>query len=178
MALQIQLAAGDATSAATDVLIIGVCQTAVAQHPALVAADEAFDGSLVEHAKALEFEGKPDQVLELPTLGKLKAKKLVLLGLGKKEDLDGARLRASLAAIVRNNSGATTRTLHLVLPEAKVDLRTVGEAVALGAYRFTKYLTGERRPKAELGKIVVHLARGSASAADKKALELGVAIAD
>jgi len=178
MALQIQLASGDATSVASDVLIIAVCETAVAAHPAVVAADKAFGGTLLEHVKALEFEGKLDQTLDLPPLGQLKAKKLVLLGLGKKAELGPARLRASLAAAVRNNAGSTTRTLQLVLPEADFDFRTVGEAVALGAYRFTKYFTGERRPKAELGKISLHLARGNASAADKKALDLGVAIAD
>jgi leucyl aminopeptidase len=178
MALQIQLASGDATSAVSDTLVICVCQGAVASHPAVAAVDKAFGGALLDHAKAVEFEAKLDQVLELPTLGRLKAKKLVLLGVGKKEELEGARLRASVAAAIRNNSGANTRTLHLVLPEADFDLRCVGEAVALGAYRFTKYFTGERRPKAELGKVSVHLARGSASAADKKALDLGVAIAE
>jgi leucyl aminopeptidase len=178
MALQIQLASGDATSAATDVLVISVCLGAVAAHPAIVAADKAFGGALLEHVKAVEFEGKLDQVLELPTLGRMKAKKLVLLGVGKKEDLEAARLRASLAAAVRNNSVQSTRTLHLILPDADFDLRSVGEAVALGAYRFSKYFTGDRRPKAELAKVSVHLARGAASASDKKALELGVAVAE
>ena len=178
MALQIQLASGDPTIAVTDVLIVSVCQGAVATHPAVVALDKAFDGALLEHVKAVEFEGKFDQTLELPTLGRSKAKKLVLLGVGKKEELDAARLRASLAAGVRAHSGGSTRSLHLVLPEAELELRSVGEAVALGAYRFNKYFTGERRPKAELGKVSVHLAHGTASPTAKKALDLGIAIAE
>lgn len=178
MTLQIQLASGDALGVASDVLIISVCQGAVAAHPAVVAADKAFGGALLEHVKSVEFEGKLDQSLDLPTLGKLKAKKLVLLGLGKKEELDTPRLRASIAAVVRNHSGGSTRALSLALPEAELGFRAVGEGVALGAYRFTKYFTGDRRPKAELAKISIHLARGTASAADKKALELGVAVAD
>jgi len=178
MALQIQLASGDASSAVCDALIVGVCQGAVAAHPTLVALDKALGGALLDHVKAVEFEAKLDQVVDLPTLGRLKAKKLVLLGLGKAADLDSARLRASLAGCVRASSGSTTRVLHLVLPEAEIDLRSVGEAVALGAYRFTKYFTGDRKPKAELSKVAVHLARGTASAADKRHLDLGVAIAD
>jgi leucyl aminopeptidase len=178
MALQIQLASGDALSVVCDTLIVGVCQGAVSTHATVVALDKALGGALFEHAKAVEFEAKLDQVLDLPTLGRLKAKKLVLLGLGKTADLDSARLRASLAGCVRSNSGGNTRLLHLVLPEAEVDLRSVGEAVALGAYRFTKYFTGDRKPKAELGKVFIHRMRGSSSAADKKQLDLGVAIAD
>jgi len=177
MALQIQLASGDASSVACDALIVGVCQGAVANHPTIALLDKALGGALLEHLKSVEFEAKLDQALEVPSLGRLKAKKLVLLGLGKPAELDAARLRASLAACVRANSGGTTRTLHLVLPEAEIELRAVGEAVALGAYRFSKYFTGERKPKAELAKVAVHLARGNASAADKKQLDLGVAVA-
>ncbi len=178
MALQIQLAPGDASSVVCDVLIVSACQGAVAAHPTVIALDKTLGGALLEHIKALEFEGKLDQVLELPTLGRLKSKKLVLLGLGKAADLDAARLRASLAGCVRASSGGNTRVLHLALPEAEFDLRSVGEGVALGVYRFTKYFTGDRRPKAELAKIGLHLARGAANAAQKKQLDLGVAVAD
>ena len=178
MALQIQLASADAISAVCDALIVSVCQGTVSSHPTVAALDKALGGSLLEHLKAVEFEAKLDQVVELPTLGRLKAKKLVLLGLGKPAELDAVRLRASLAACVRGNSGASIRSLHLVLPEADLDFRAVGEAIALGAYRFSKYFTGERKPKSELGKVVIHPARGNASAADKKQLDLGVAIAD
>jgi len=178
MALQIQLASTDASSAACDALIVGVCQGTVASHPTVVALDKALGGSLLEHVKAVEFEAKLDQVLDLPTLGRSKAKKLVLLGLGKQAELDAARLRASLAACVRSNSGASIRNLHVVLPEAEVEFRAVGEAITLGAYRFSKYFTGERKPKAELSKVLVYPARGKVSAADKKQLDLGVAIAE
>jgi len=178
MALQIQLTSGDATSVASDVLIVSVCQGAVAAHPTIVAIDKAFGGALLEQLKAAEFEGKLDQGFESPTLGHLKAKKVVLVGIGKAGELDHARVRAALAAAVRVHSGGTTRVIHLVLPDTDVELRSVGEAIALGAYRFTKYFTGDRRPKAELAKVVVYRAKGSVSAADKKSLELGVAIAE
>ena len=177
MALQIQLASGDASGAVCDALIVGVCHGAAPSHPTLAALDKALGGALLEHLKSVEFEGKLDQTAEVPSLGRLKAKKLVLLGLGKAAELDGARLRASLASCVRGSSSGTTRTLHVALPESELDFRAVGEGVALGAYRFTKYFTGERQPKAELAKVTLHLARGAASAADKKQLELGVAVA-
>jgi leucyl aminopeptidase len=177
MALQIQLAAGDASGAVCDVLIVGVFLGAVASHPTLVLLDKALGGALFDHLKSLEFEGKWDQSAEVPSLGRLKARKLVLVGLGKAAELDGARLRGALAGCVRSSSGGSTRTVHVVLPDADLDLRTVGEAVGLGAYRFTKYFTGERKPKAELSKVTVH-AGGTASAADKKQLALGVAVAE
>ncbi len=58
MALQIQLAATDASSAVCDALIVSVCQGTVASHPTVVALDKALGGSLLEHVKAVEFEAK------------------------------------------------------------------------------------------------------------------------
>ena len=60
MALQIQLASTDASSAVCDALIVGVCQGTLASHPTVVALDKALGGSLLEHAKVVEFEAKLD----------------------------------------------------------------------------------------------------------------------
>ena len=53
--------------------------------------------------------------------------------------------------------------------------RVVGEAVVLGAYRFSRYFTGDRKPKAELAKISV-VVPGKVTAEGKKQLEMGVAV--
>ena len=179
MALQIQLASTDASSAVCDALIVSVCQGTVASHPTVVALDKALGGSLLEHVKAVEFEAKLDQVLDLPTLGRAQSQEAGACSVWVSPPSSTQRVcaRRSPAACVPT-PGASIRTLHLVLPEAELDLRAVGEAVALGAYRFTKYFTGERKPKSELGKVAIHPARGNASAADKKQLDLGVAIAE
>jgi leucyl aminopeptidase len=176
--VQIQLASGDATNTTADVLVIGVRQGAVAAHPVVIAADKLFGGALLEHVKVAEFEGKFEQSLDLPTLGRLKARRLILVGIGGQGVTDAARIRAPLAAAVRASMGPTSRSVAFVLPDTEVDLRHAGEALALGTYRFTKYFTGDRKPKAELAKLSVYPARGTASAADKRALDLGVAIAE
>jgi leucyl aminopeptidase len=64
----------------------------------------------------------------------------------------------------------------LVLPPDVSNFRAVGEGIVLGGYRFTKYLTGERRPKRDLERVDVFV-QGKVGQAEKDAFELGQAIA-
>ena len=49
------------------------------------------------------------------------------------------------------------RSLALALPDGALgsDVRHAAEGLTLGAYRFTKYLTGDRQPKAQLERATV-----------------------
>jgi leucyl aminopeptidase len=176
MVLKLELSSGDAAAASSDTLVIGVFQGQVDSHPSVLSVDRALGGGLLEHAKAVEFEGKAEQTLDVPTLGRLKARRLLILGAGEEQKFDAARLRAFVASALRAALGSQVKTVALVLPRDHADARTVGEGVGLGCYRFTKYFTGERKPKTEIGKVVVFGA-GKSSAADKKAAALGLGIA-
>jgi leucyl aminopeptidase len=156
------------------VLVVCVLAGAVAEHPTLRALDRTLSGGLLAHVKTVEFEGKAEQLLDLPTLGRLKAPRLLLVGAGAAEDLTSARLRSVTATALRGVQSA--KNVSFVLPREDVELRSVGEGIGLGAYRFDKYFTGERRPKSALAKVTVHLPSGKASAEAKRALALGLEI--
>lgn len=173
----IALTLQDPFTLTADVLVVCVFQRALANHPALTALPPTMRSALVEHARLVEFEGKPEQVLDLATLGQCPAKRLVLVGLGTPEDLAPARLRAVVATAVRAAS-QNAKAIVLVLPRANVDLRAVGEGAALGSYRFTKYLTGKRRPKTVLSKIALSIGGRTPGTGAKKALALGVHVAN
>ena len=175
MALTVQLGSGSAGDSGADALIVGVFAGAVADSDALLELEDALGGGLLSQLKASEFDGKLDQLVDMPTFGRVKSRRLVVVGLGAKGDLDAARLRSSLAGAVRSAQSSTTKSLTLVVPGPLSLLRAVGEGVVLGAYKFTRYFTGDRKPKAELSKVTV-LVSGKPSAEHKKQLELGVAI--
>src|SRR5688572_3153887 len=153
MVLKLELSSGDASAASSDTLVIGVFQGQVDSHPSVLSVDRALGGGLLEHAKAVEFDGKSDQTLDIATLGKLKARRLLVLGAGEEQKFDAARLRSFVASAMRAALGSQVRTVALVLPRDHSDARTVGEGVGLGCYRFTKYFTGDRKPKTEIGKV-------------------------
>jgi leucyl aminopeptidase len=175
MTLSVQLVSGVATDTGADVLIVAVFASAVADSDALLALEDALGGGLLSHLKASEFEGKLEQQLDVPTFGRIKSRRLLVVGLGPKADADAARVRGVLAAAVRAALSSSTKSIALVLPDPTPSLRAVGEAVVLGAYRFSRYFTGDRKPKAELGKVSV-VVSGKVSAEQKKQLDIGVAV--
>jgi len=175
MPLSIVLSAQDPLDEQAEGLVVCVHQKALFENPILAALPPAFKSALTEHAKRAEFEGKPEQVLDVAPLGQVPVKRLVLVGAGEAKDFVGARLRSVTATAVRAGS-ANAKSLVLVLPSADLDLRAVGEGAALGSYRFTKYLTGDRKPKIELTKVSIVLPGEKPKADAKKALALGVGI--
>ncbi|HEV8551177.1 MAG TPA: leucyl aminopeptidase [Polyangiaceae bacterium] len=175
MMASIELGSGDPARAALDVLAVCVEEGALDKDSWAQALERALGGGLLAHAKSVEFTGKPEQLLDISTLGKLTARRVLLVGAGKSGERDAARLRATVALAVRASGGVGVTRVGVALP-ADADFRHVGEAIGLGAYRFVKYFTGDRKPKSELKKIVV-FAQGRPSAQAKKELALGGDIA-
>ncbi|HEY3500224.1 MAG TPA: M17 family peptidase N-terminal domain-containing protein, partial [Polyangiaceae bacterium] len=176
MSLSIEVTSGDPARITADVVAVCVEQGPLNKNAWLASLEKALGGGLLAHAKHAEFEGKCEQVLDVPTLGRIKARRVVLLGLGQATDLDTARLRGTVASAVRASLGSGVSSVVVALPETS-EFRTIGEAAALGAYRFVKYFTGDRRPKGELKKLTF-VVPGRVTPADKKALATGVAVGD
>jgi leucyl aminopeptidase len=159
MPLDIQLRVAQPVELEGDVLVVGVTQVtgkAPAIPPALKALDAALGGALAKLAEKEEFTGKRDQAISLATLGKIPAAKVIVLGLGDRRSLGAPAVRTFAAKAARVANGEKAQLLALALPAGvEGDLRAVGEGLELGAYRFTKYFTGDRRPKSELKTVVV-----------------------
>jgi leucyl aminopeptidase len=159
MPLDIQLRAAQPGDLAADVLAVGVLQLggkAPALPPSLKSIDSALGGALARLAAKEEFTGKRDQTLSIATLGRLPSEKVVLLGMGERRSLRtaGARTFAAKAARIANSEKA--KSLALALPAGlEGELRAVAEGLELGAYRFTRYFTGDRKPKTDLASVVV-----------------------
>jgi leucyl aminopeptidase len=175
MTFSVQLVSGVATDTGADALIVGVLAGAIADSDALLQLEDALGGGLLSHLKASEFDGKLEQQVDVPTFGRVKSRRLIVVGLGPKADLDAPRVRAALASAVRAAQSSTTKSIAIALPDPPPSLRAVGEGVVLGAYKFSRYFTGDRKPKAELAKVSV-LVSGKVTADQKKQLEIGVAV--
>ncbi len=176
MSLTVTPGSHDPSSENADVLVVCMFAGPLNEHPTLSALDRELGSALAAHAKNVEFEGKFEQVLDVPTLGRLRARRLVIIGAGSTADWSNTRLRSLVASAVRLASN-NAKHIALVAPREDVDFRAIGEGVGLGAYRFDKYFTGDRRPKSELTRVSVHVPGGKASAEDKRALALGLQVA-
>ncbi len=176
MAIRVELSSTDPAASDVEILAIAVFEGELDKQKHLAAIDAQFDGAIAAHASHVEFKAAPNQVMDVPTLGRLPARRLLLIGLGPKRGCDDARLRHALAAGAR--AAASGPKLGVVLPERIQGqaMRAVAEGVTLGAYRFSRYLTGDRAPKSNLEEVVLFRS-GRFEAAEKKAVEQGTAVA-
>jgi leucyl aminopeptidase len=146
--------------ASADVVAVLVFSPHTSKKNGMAAPLDAFDrqlrGSLGEALKLEEFTGKKDQALTLSPLGRLKAKKLVVVGLGEAAKLTPTELRTTFAKIARIANSEKAKTLSVVVPDGLLaHARAIAEGLELGAYRFTKYMTGDRKPKATLASVTL-----------------------
>jgi leucyl aminopeptidase len=134
-----------ATDTTADVVVIGTVQQAegFTLAPGTEEVDAAFDGTLVEVLVSLGATGKAEEVVKVPTLGRLPAGMLLAAGLGKAGS-DGTAGSVSVTPEqVRRASGAAARALtgvkraHSLL--SIVNLHAAAEGTVLGAYTFTRY---------------------------------------
>jgi leucyl aminopeptidase len=168
--------------ASADVIALLVFSPHASRKTGLAAPLDVFDrtlrGALAEALKQDEFTGKKDQCVNVATLGRLKARKLVVYGLGDKAKLTPADVRTALAKIARIGNVEKAKSLTVVMPDGLLEhARYLAEGLELGAYRFTKYMTADRKPKATLGTVTLQT-RETLPPAVRTALALGQATAD
>jgi leucyl aminopeptidase len=177
MSPKIQSSSANPLQAAADLLAIGVFEGNLTGQSVFARVDGALAGALVEQATQADFSGKSEQTLELATVRAIVPKRVLVIGLGAKRTLSAADLRVFAATAAR----ATLKrdSLALVLPEkaAGPGLRAIAEGVVLGAYQFTKYLTGERAPKRQLRTVTVYKAKGKLSSSENNAIKTGSQVA-
>lgn len=157
MPLNLTCSASAAHQAAVDLLAVAVyAGDSIASDATVAALDRALEGGLSRAMAREEYKGKREQTLELDTLGKVPAQRVLLIGLGDQTKLTAPDYRVVAARAARAANAMKGRKLGFVLPsKPDTDIaRAVGEGLVLGAYRFVKYFTGDRKPKAELASAV------------------------
>jgi leucyl aminopeptidase len=173
--MKIQLSTESLASVAVDVLAVGVRQKHVTDDPTLRALDRAMGGVLLAQLKDQEFKGGEGKTFNMLARGRLKAKRILIIGLG--EPAPGPRVHR-LLGVLAGRAASSKSSLALVAPSLDEDvLRCVGEGLVGGTYRYTRYFTGDRKPKRELKKLLV-LASGKVSPGARTALAHGQAVGE
>ncbi len=143
---------------AVDLLAVMLSEEDLARSPLLDALDAALGGAVRTAIADDEFTAKKDSALTVVTYGRATPRKLLLLGLGPDAKVTPVEVRAAGARASRAANAEKATSLGLALADAEpatILAATLG--ATLGAYRFTRYLTGDRRPKKELERVTVAL---------------------
>jgi leucyl aminopeptidase len=130
----------------TDALALLICEGEGLPKEDGVILDRALGGTLRELLQSKEFDGKAGEVVVFHTHRKIPAKRLILVGLGKKHELGLDQIRQAMGHAVKRvrhaKCGAFTVALPSVVPHG-ASLLDVGQAMTegaiLGSYQFTTY---------------------------------------
>ncbi len=179
MAINVEFSSKDALQGTASALAVLVFEGGLAKQKPFAAVDAAVGGRLSGHAVANEFTGAPCALLELAVLGGINASRVLVVGLGPKRGANGAAIRAALATAARAAQLAGSESLDVICPEQikGPNVRAAVEGVGLGAYRFTKYFTGERVPKHELRRVTFYRP-GVYTKTEQRAAAVGQQIVD
>ena len=131
------------TDVACDALVVGATAGAAGAElsgAASAEVDAALDGALGEHLRDLQFKGKPGDVTLVPTLGRLRAKTIVVAGLGPAGEAGPADVRKAAGAAARRllDSPTIALALHDAVDHPRA-ARAALEGALLGSYKFTEF---------------------------------------
>jgi leucyl aminopeptidase len=128
---------GDVTQFEGGLIVLGRFSDSSASS-AEAALDAALDGALSAAADRLLFAGKPRQTVEIDTLGRIGASRVVLLGLGEADALTVTGLRDFAALAVNAGLNGRYTRVGVVAPRGNgADALQLAVGAQLGTYRFT-----------------------------------------
>ncbi|PWB45969.1 MAG: leucyl aminopeptidase [Candidatus Methylomirabilota bacterium] len=144
--MKVEIRAQDLLSYAGDALIVNLFEGVGQPGGATGAVDRALGGSIAAAIQRKEFKGKLHERLLLHTTGQLPVARVLVIGLGKSEELTLERVRSASAEAMRHLRGAGAQMVGSIVHGAGIGGLAADQAACaltegalLGLYRFDKY---------------------------------------
>ncbi|MGQ9456067.1 MAG: leucyl aminopeptidase [Armatimonadota bacterium] len=139
---------GSLTEQECDVLIVNLFQGVKQPGGATGAVDKALDGLISKTIKEEEFEARLGETLVLHTHGKIPAKRVLIVGLGPKEEFDITKIMRAAGAAGRGCTKLRARQVSSILHGAGAGGLSTQECAKgtvlgtiLGTYEFNRLKT-------------------------------------
>lgn len=160
--MQVKVQVGSAGTAIAEVLVLTHCEGEGLGKQDTALLDRALGGSLRKLVQSKEFEGKANDALLYHTQGAVPAKRLLLVGLGKKKDVTLETIRQAMGTAAKRVRQAKALSFTVVLPSvmpagmSSVEVaQAMVEGAILGSYQFTVYRTAAAEHIVEGMKILI-----------------------
>jgi len=184
--MKIQLSSPDVLRARTDCLVVGVRENAQ-QPPSTRKIDKAAKGLIGTLMRSGDIDGRPGNALMVPSPAGIEAKRLLLVGVGDKPDVDD--FASSALAAARQLCSSRSVSAIVTLTEIAVSgadpaarARMVSQAIQGAGYRFNQLKSAKGKEAARRRCTVkrVSLVGGSAKndASMRKGIQEACAIAN
>lgn len=144
--MNISIERGDILDTPCDLLVVNLFKGVRDPGGATGALDEVLNGALSKLIRQDEFEGGLGERLVFPTFGKLKAKKVCVLGIGERKKFDADVVRKVGGYIVKIAKERKAKRVATILHGAGIAgldadraAQALGEGLRLGAYEFREH---------------------------------------
>ena len=142
--MEIRIEWGHPLEQVVQVLVVG-CFEKELTSPWLAEIDAALAGCITALYRQGEFTGKANKTVMIHTLGRTGPERILLVGLGMRQDFTPERLRQAAGSAMQALRGAgiqrAASLLHLVQGEGEQWLRAALEGFLLAGYSFDRYKT-------------------------------------
>lgn len=144
--MELKAKIGQISQEKIDVMVVGIYEEyAENLENSAKLLDDATDGLISELLESGDFEGEFNNTAILYTRNIIPAKRLMLAGLGSKEEFDREKLRRISAKVVRQIRELGIKRYSVLFYDVETDTEKVAQAFAegtvLGYYRFYEHKT-------------------------------------
>ena len=146
--MEITVVQGNITELKTDAAVVNLFEGVKQPGGGTGAVDMALDRAISNLIADGELTGKEGEIVQLHTMGKIAPKRVVVVGLGKKEKFDEDTVRRVMGGLCRNLRAKGVRKVATIVHGAGIGGMDAGESACaiaegsvLGTYRFSKHRT-------------------------------------
>ncbi|QOR66059.1 leucyl aminopeptidase [Cytobacillus suaedae] len=158
-------------------LVIGLFEKTNKLEGLAAEVDSVLEGQLTTLLKDGDVSAKKKSITKLHTLGRLPAKRIYFVGLGKEDKLSFENLRDTYGKLFKTLRGAKIEEVTIALDSFTTEAidhteaaHAIGEAVSLATYRFADYKQKSNEPEKDIRDVVIY------SEADSEEIEAGLTV--
>jgi leucyl aminopeptidase len=159
--LEIKVTVGDITQIEADAIVVNLFESVEQPGGATAVVDKAVEGAIGSLISRNEIKGRFGEVNIFHTFGKLPARMVAIVGLGKRQDFNVDKIRGVAGEFCRALRKLNCRKIATILHGAGmggIELEASAEAIAegslLGLYSFAKYKKPEYEDIEEMQIVV------------------------
>jgi leucyl aminopeptidase len=160
--MEIKAATGDIAAIKTDAIIISHFEGVKQPEGVTADIDKKLNGVILKLITQKDIKGKLNEITLLHSMSKLPADKILVLGLGKKQELTTNKVRGAIAEACRYLRGKGVTSAASVITgdgvnKIKTDdaVQAMTEGAVLGLYTFRRYITKKEDNFGEIKEVTI-----------------------
>ena len=144
--METKVVVGDIAQIEADAVVVNLFEGVEQPSGATAAVDKVLDGAISSLISRGEIKGRFEEVSIVHTLGKLPARMVAIVGLGKRDDLNVDKIRRATGEFCRALRKSNCHKIATILHGAgtgnigiEASAQAIAEGAILGLYRFSRY---------------------------------------